>query len=320
MANHIKNIHIKHFKCFDDFEVKDLARVNLITGKNNVGKTAFLEACYINSSAQELKYLCGSLYGIKYRRENLNILFANEQPDVIKYMAHSSGFDVSSNINYSSFNINNKNGIKTYNFRFADEKISVNSNQFSIDIVEVKNIEFIDNFGFSNIEFIKHFATIQKLDKESFLNKILSKFDSNITSFKIIDDKPQCKVKDKYREISELGEGTQHLIAIITSLFTCKDGYLFIDEIGSGIHYEKLDDLWKIILTVSKEQNVQVFAVTHSKECLESYVRVVKQLDNKDVALVQLGKSDGELKNIVFTANEMINEVSQDLEVRGWDG
>ncbi len=43
----IKNIEIKNFKLFKDFKAKGFGRVNLIGGKNNVGKSAFMEACFI---------------------------------------------------------------------------------------------------------------------------------------------------------------------------------------------------------------------------------------------------------------------------------
>ena len=46
--NHIENINIHKFKCFDSFKVDSFRRVNLIGGKNNVGKTALLEACFIS--------------------------------------------------------------------------------------------------------------------------------------------------------------------------------------------------------------------------------------------------------------------------------
>lgn len=42
-----KSIRIENFKCFKDLKV-DLDRFNLIAGKNNVGKTALLEAMFIH--------------------------------------------------------------------------------------------------------------------------------------------------------------------------------------------------------------------------------------------------------------------------------
>jgi AAA15 family ATPase/GTPase len=45
----IKNIEIKNFRCFEDLKVAGFEKINLISGKNNVGKTALLEALFINS-------------------------------------------------------------------------------------------------------------------------------------------------------------------------------------------------------------------------------------------------------------------------------
>jgi len=39
---------IKGFKCFEDFEITKLDRVNIISGKNNVGKTSLLEAFFLH--------------------------------------------------------------------------------------------------------------------------------------------------------------------------------------------------------------------------------------------------------------------------------
>ena len=42
----IQNISIENFRCFDKTEIKGFGRINLITGKNNSGKTCLLEALY----------------------------------------------------------------------------------------------------------------------------------------------------------------------------------------------------------------------------------------------------------------------------------
>ena len=49
--NFLQKIKIEKFKCFQKLEVDNLKRVNLIGGKNNIGKTAFLEVCYLLSNS-----------------------------------------------------------------------------------------------------------------------------------------------------------------------------------------------------------------------------------------------------------------------------
>jgi len=42
-----RSFRIKHFRCFRDLTLGSLERVNLITGMNDAGKTALLEAIYL---------------------------------------------------------------------------------------------------------------------------------------------------------------------------------------------------------------------------------------------------------------------------------
>lgn len=46
----IENLHIEYFKNIRSLHLKDVARVNLITGKNNTGKSTLLEAISIYAS------------------------------------------------------------------------------------------------------------------------------------------------------------------------------------------------------------------------------------------------------------------------------
>jgi len=323
--NLLEYIEIKDFKCFKDFKAEGFKRVNLIGGKNNVGKTAFIEAIYINVHSKNIKAYIQSLTGIKLMRETLNILenliSKKEKLKIIKDLKYTLEFTnniyTKSNINENYFKIYDENGIKEYNFKLNDKKINVNINNFSFEVEDVKNVCFIDNFGIPNNQVIHAYSYIQKIDKELLLNKILKEFDDELDAFKIIDDTAQCKKYGNYYSIVELGDGTGNLISIVAKLFQSKDGYLFIDEIENGFHYTYLDKLWEIILTISKEQNVQVFATTHSKECIESYARVSKNLEEKDVTYIKMTKlKDGSL-NAGIRDYEMIQyNINDDHEVR----
>ena len=45
-----KHFVVTNFRCFAGLHLKDLARVNLIAGKNNTGKTALLEAIHLHDN------------------------------------------------------------------------------------------------------------------------------------------------------------------------------------------------------------------------------------------------------------------------------
>lgn len=48
------SLSIKNFRCFSDFTIEPLERVNLITGENNSGKTALLEAVFLVAGGNNL--------------------------------------------------------------------------------------------------------------------------------------------------------------------------------------------------------------------------------------------------------------------------
>jgi AAA15 family ATPase/GTPase len=317
-SHFIKNIEIKTFKCFENFTAEGFGRVNLISGKNNVGKTAFMEAVYVNVYAQDIKLFIFSLQVIKYMRENLNILKNNSNYNTKKFAEKSNNILVTSNKNHTHFKINEHEGVKKYHFEFNQQSIDVNTNEFSFELNLIPNIVFIDNFGFDNTQIKNGYLSVQKKDQEQFLNNILNKFDSRIEKF-IGGDVPQCRVNNQWLDLTELGDGARHLVSIVVSLFQCENGTLFIDELDNGIHYTQLDELWEIILEVSKEQNVQVFATTHSKECIESYARVAKKLEDEEVTFIELGRNkNNDVKAITMNFERFQDEIQNTNEVRGW--
>jgi len=54
----LDSLEVKGYRCFEHLTIEQLGRVNLIVGKNNVGKTALLEALWIyaNKGYQSASY------------------------------------------------------------------------------------------------------------------------------------------------------------------------------------------------------------------------------------------------------------------------
>lgn len=269
----LEYIELVDFKCFKNFRVDNLKRVNLIGGKNNIGKTAFLEGCFVNAKGINIEALAMSLLTIKAKREKLNLLadlVDKKQVDSKKLFETLPLYRSLSNQRDIKFELSQKNGLKEYIFVINEEEKIINANDFSFNGIAAK-VGFIDNFGLSDNDVVKIYKTIQTKDKEQELNALIQKFDPTIESFKVIGDKPQCKFEGKYIDLTEFGDGLKHYISIICMLHACEDGQLFIDEIDNGIHYTQLQNIWKLIFDISKETNCQVFATTHSRECIEAF-------------------------------------------------
>ncbi|MFW3440195.1 AAA family ATPase [Aliarcobacter butzleri] len=320
----LRNIKIINYKCFKNFEAKDFKRINLISGKNNVGKTAFIESLLINLysiSPTKMAYAIGVFNLIRDQLEFINKEKNNTILDEFKLKIENATFEAKSNINYSLFTVINEKGKKELQFIINDEKIRININEFSFEKADIENINCLDKFGIDNDGIKELFDIIQKKDKEIYLNNLINKFDSTIENFKIIGNEPQCKISDssEYRKINEFGDGLKHYISIICAIFTCENGQLFIDEIDNGIHYTQLEKLWEIIFTISKEVNCQLFATTHSKEMINAYAKVSEKLEDEDISFIELGKNkDNEVKANVYDKEMFFYELNQNHEVRGW--
>ena len=107
-------------------------------------------------------------------------------------------------------------------------------------------------------------------------------------------------------------------LVLLSITYPNENDCVFIDEIENGVHHSHLDMLWKVILETSKDANCQVFATTHSKECIDSYARVSKKLEDEDVSFIELGRNEGKLESITYNYDEVIEQVSQHQEIRGW--
>jgi predicted ATPase len=60
------------------------------------------------------------------------------------------------------------------------------------------------------------------------------------------------------------------MLAMAIAITHCKGGILLVDEIDTGLHYTVMAEMWKLIYNAAKELDVQVFATTHSYDCVYS--------------------------------------------------
>lgn len=283
---HINQITIEKFKCFDNFKLDGLEHVNLLGGKNNIGKTAFLEACYVHASTSDRSSMANALIDIKFMRENINILFDSNLRNNYEssFLESNKIYSFKSNQKNTFFQLLVEDGKKEYIFRIQEEEKTINANDFSIERAWAANIDFIDNFGWSNQEIAHAYEIVQRKEKEQILNQFINKFEPSIASFKVFSGIPHCKRGNDYYPLTEFGDGTKHYVSIICALYASENGTLFIDEIDNGIHYTELKNLWKIIIDISKQINCQVFATTHSRECIEAFNEAQRELNEPKTA------------------------------------
>ncbi len=85
----LKSLTIKNFRCFENFNIESLDRINLIGGSNNVGKTTLLEALFLLTGVNErdIPFRVNFLRGIETK--NLGI------GDVIQWLFFNTNVEKS---------------------------------------------------------------------------------------------------------------------------------------------------------------------------------------------------------------------------------
>ncbi len=70
--------------------------------------------------------------------------------------------------------------------------------------------------------------------------------------------------------------------------------FVLIDEVESGIHHTLHADLWRFIFRTARLLDVQVFATTHSWDCLKGFAEAIAEDEENDGLAVRLEKVEGE--------------------------
>lgn len=98
--------------------------------------------------------------------------------------------------------------------------------------------------------------------------------------------------------MSSLGEGVSRALWIGSSIVNSKEGLLLVDEVENGLHYSVQPDLWKMIFKTARQLDVQVFATTHSHDCVRAFQQVSKEQEEEGM-LISLRRKQSDSENIV---------------------
>ena len=116
--------------------------------------------------------------------------------------------------------------------------------------------------------------------------------------------------------IGTYGDGVKRLLALALSLVGSRDGWLLIDEIDSGFHWTVMEDMWRLVVEAAQRSNVQVFATTHSYDCIRGLGSLVNSCPEL-AEQVSIQKVHHALPRAVSLHDEGIQvAVEQGIEVR----
>ena len=126
------------------------------------------------------------------------------------------------------------------------------------------------------------------------------------------------KLRDHDRPVPlrSLGDGAAWLFGVALALAGSRGGFLVIDEVENGIHHSVHGDFWRMVLGSAEENDVQVFAATHSFDCVRGFARAAADSPDCEGVLVRLEQEGERTRAVVYSESALETAAEQGIEVR----
>lgn len=303
----LDSLEIKGYRCFEHLTIEKLGRVNLIVGKNNVGKTALLEALWIFLNP---RFAVNKILENRYE-DKLPLGFSGEGTMVSKKLINRNSVK-------PVFKVGSINGNKIIVAQWTYSQGFMINSSYQIE----GNNFFIRTEGLNNTEIINFWDKIELTPKEEDVIKSMKFISPTLIRVRIRNVQNNERIPFAQFEnleepltLKSFGEGLNRIFGISLALVNCKKGVLLIDEVEGGFHYSVLPDVWKLIFKTAKDLNVQVFATTHSKDCIEAFAQAAVD-SPEDGMLIRLERHGEKIVAKTVEEEMLADAVDYDVEMR----
>lgn len=374
MTEFVRSLEIKGFRALSELSIAPFGRVNLITGKNNAGKSSLLEAIRILVTGGALR----TLFDILNYREELGSAtesertylptdlapFCNLFTDFPDLASSKHGFSMSAegalppNISRIAASIGwfirrTEPDRQAFSYERAGADLFGEVDAFpalDLDIggrqrvvpldrllqrrfpmraeadVSLFPCVYLDPFSSrSTSQMGSLWDAVALTDVEPEIVKALQIISSDIQAVSIVGSdergsRPRTAIARSGAHSSPVplrtfGDGVNRLFGVILSLCNARNGVLLVDEIENGLHYSVQTEIWRTIFRLANTLNVQVFATSHSWDCVRAFQQAASA-SPQDGVLVRLSKVDGRIIPTLFTEKELEIVTRDQIEVR----
>lgn len=353
----LTSLGVKNYRNLKSLEIDKLARVNLIAGKNNTGKTSLLEVISLyadRGSLHRIDHLLkerGEFYSelnnsLENNLKSYVSLFHNPSREVNL----SNSYKLRINVSKESNSLGSKHSledvlrveIEFYEDSHLNLKVTFNESSYgpydlanldqtsrSLDRMKRSPLrsQFVRTFLYEDEGVAKIWDYVASKPEEQYLVDALKLIDKNVESISFIKDESKLDGRkavvgrDRNRlPLKSMGDGMNRLLTIILGLVVAsddgRDSFLLIDEFENGLHYTVQEDLWRMIFKLAKELNVQVFATTHSNDCIRAFENVLNENNQSEGQFLRLDKFDDQIVPTLYSASELATATDHLIEVR----
>lgn len=318
-AKHITDLTIQNFRGFDELKLSGLQAVNLIVGENNAGKTSFLEALAAVAHPQAFQQLSG-LFRAKEQHPDPRFYrwLLRDAPGVTEGFIEAMGSDFENRLSfYGKMPVGQSPGQHVHQSSRLQAFVAKSSKELRFCAVSVHHgtpDSLVKSFG----------DAVRPSSGEEIMHEVLRSVDPRIKRIRVDPTEHGNIIAvdiglSESIPLSQAGQGIFRLVSILSVLLGIKPQLCIIDEIENGIHYTALPRMWRGLAKVSELLGIQIFATTHSKECLEAANRVFHDEDEagvRDLAVIQIMKVNDRIVARVLDEEQIEAAVDIDIELR----
>lgn len=352
----LEKLHISGFRSFPELMIDQLTRVNLFVGKNNVGKTSILDAAELlavgtapavfrSPIRRRERVFVDREEGSETARHELDLshLFHGHKlklGDSFRLSADSKWVqcDVVEQENGELpqlLQLNPSEPIVVLRFRSNVEERSLPisplggvSDSFRRRAIPPSPREERPLVNFLGTEVTSPFRLSQLWDsivltpQEEGVVGALRIVEPAIERIAFAGSGPLREIllklagTDQRLPLGTAGDGLKRLLVLALHLFSARGGFLLVDEIDTGLHYTAMADMWRLVIETAKRLDVQVFATTHSLDCVRAlaWIQEERPYPTDDV---RLHRVERELTHTMeYTLDEISVAARNYLEVR----
>ncbi len=148
-------------------------------------------------------------------------------------------------------------------------------------------------------ETIKRFSALVAEGRKDYLKSTLRRLLPLLADVEVITDhngEPfilATTTENKRLPLQALGGGLTRLFRLFVAFHDFKGGLVVIDEIENGLHHLVLPNLWRQVQAMTGELDVQIFATTHSQECIDTALDTFSDEPDRLAVHVLSRHSDG---------------------------
>ncbi|MCK5177461.1 MAG: AAA family ATPase [Candidatus Aenigmarchaeota archaeon] len=351
-----KKIKINGFRGIKELEVTDFKQFNLFVGENNCGKTTILESLYLITgptnallptrinSFRNMNRIDETSFSVLFNElnidSNIEISAVLDKPKeernlTIKSNKKQTVRFVQNNYEEAKIEVSDTskpkiNGlILEYSLKKGTKKPLKKITNIIIEGVEpkitvLKNYKetlmgsFINETTYRNVS--KIFNNIQIRKQTNKIVNILRKIEPSLKEIVLgSEDILYCDFGlNKLVPINVMGDGIVRILTIISTIADMQDGIVFIDEIENGLYPLSQNILWSAIFESAKEFNVQIFATTHSIECINAFCSSYSKIKNSedDIRLYRIERKNNNLKAVNYNHKVLKASLEKEWEIR----